>query len=114
MTNDNQSAPVDAVVPCPACDATGEMFATGIIYAEGHSGPYCRMMPCPDCNGKRVIPAAMLEWMERGKEIRHWRRSSGLTLRDAAQRAGLMPSEVSRLECGRVDNANWRELLKVE
>lgn len=108
------SAPVDAVVPCPACGATGEMYATGIIYAEGHSGPYCQMMPCPDCEGRKAIPAAMLEWIERGKEIRRWRRRSKLTLLEAAKRSGLMPSEVSRLECGRMDNVNWREMLKVE
>lgn len=101
-------------IPCPLCDGKGEFFASGIRYAEGHSGPYCRMFPCTVCNGSNVVLAAMLEWIERGKEIRDWRRSQELTLMDVAERTGLRPSEVSRLESGMVDNTNWRERLRVD
>lgn len=90
------------------------MFASGIQYAEGHSGPYCAMTQCIDCGGKKEIPEAMLEWRKRGKEIREWRRGHDLTLRDAAERCGLRPSDVSYLECGRINNADWRNILKAD
>lgn len=112
--NDIDPAEADRVVPCPACDAIGKMLATGIRYAEGHTGPYYKMLPCPDCGGQKTILAIRLEWIERGEEIRRWRRANELTLHDVAERSGLRPSEVSFLESGRVDNTNWRALMKVD
>lgn len=101
-------------IPCPMCDGKGEFLASGIKYAEGHSGPYCGMFPCTVCNGSKVVPAAMLEWIDRAREIRDWRRSQELTHMDVAERSGLRPSEVLRLEIGLADNTNWKELLKVD
>jgi hypothetical protein len=90
------------------------MYCTGILYAEGHSGPYANVFPCIDCEGKKVVPIAMLEWRRRGKEVRRWRRGLRLSLHEVAEKCGMRPSEVSYIEQGVVDNSNWRSVLKVD
>lgn len=110
--SEDELNPVSRRVTCPTCKGAGEALASGIQYAPGHSGPYSQMSQCPDCYGKGLVEMLFITRKSIGAEIRRWRRSNGLTLRQAADRAGLSPADISAMECGRVENSGWGVTLK--
>lgn len=85
-------------VRCPACcSGTFTMSAN----------------PCHMCGDGEEIPVIQLEWISRGYMMKAWRIQAGLGIRSAAERAGLQPSDILKLEKGLLDNSQWETLLKV-
>lgn len=100
---------------CPDCQGSGVMIAlTFIKYAPGHTGPPSRELPCMFCRGEKTVSAEQLRWKREGQNIKAYRRANDLTLRGAAERWGLKPSEVSTLEQGRADNTHWRRRFGID
>jgi DNA-binding XRE family transcriptional regulator len=96
-------------VTCPDCNGSGTTMAFFVKYAPGTStGPMHRELPCMFCRGKKTVTSNQMEWKTEGRKIREHRIKSGFTLREAAKRFGLKPSDISNLESGRVFNLNWK------
>jgi hypothetical protein len=68
-------------VPCPDCHGRG--YVTPIV---GHSP---LRYGCSRCRGMKLVPAAMLEWMEAGKCMGADRRRRGLSESQEARRLGI-------------------------
>ena len=99
-------------ITCPACGGDKSMIATCIRYAPGHGGPPVLEMPCFRCDGRGEITPEHMERIKVGRELREYRRDTlGLGLREASERFGMRPSELSALEQGDADNKNWKELV---
>lgn len=93
------------------CDGSGEILASGIQYAPGHSGPYARMIPCFRCCGEKTVPVEMLQWIEAGRSLRNYRQDRRIGLLEAAKLAGIKASELSAIESGR--KPNLREVTQI-
>lgn len=102
----------DQAVTCPCCQGHRKAFVTGIVYAEGHSGPYCDFIDCFMCKGSGVVAKRRLFWMEEGQRIRRRRIDAGITLLDASRAAGMKPSEWSTIESGRCDPSGFTEVIE--
>lgn len=109
MTNDvDGSAASDCSTVCSSCAGTGKVFASGIQYAPGATGPYCGEFRCNRCEGKGTISEDMVRWITQGKRMRADRLKRHLTLRDESQRLGISAGQLSAYEQGLVDNTALR------
>lgn len=100
---------MDHKMSCPACRGAGTVGAFCNKGAESsvHNGP----INCFRCRGEGRVPAAMLQWMQRGRELAARRRLAGHTLLTGAESLGLSTSQLSAIENGRVappdESAQW-------
>lgn len=88
-------------VVCTDCDGKGKVFA----FVDGHTPdgkPFSRngMYPCSRCQGSGLLTAERSRRIQIGKQWREWRMEAEYTLREAAQRRGITPSELSKIERG--------------
>ena len=58
-------------------------------------------MPCADCDGTGQWSAERLELYERGQRYREQRVLRGESLREAAKRLGVSPTQLSNFELGK-------------
>jgi hypothetical protein len=89
---------------CPGCRGLGQILATGIQYAEGHSGPYCGEFPCDRCNGSGEIPDEMVRWIEHGKVLKKRPLSQRMNLISWSALRGMTLMQWSYIERGMVNN----------
>jgi hypothetical protein len=82
-------------IVCPRCD--GDKTITVIVC------PGCQVVTreCDLCAGSGVLPPHRAEWWKTGNACRKWRQKEGLTLRKAAELAGMTATEYSRQEQGK-------------
>lgn len=92
-------------VQCPTCNGTGRILGVMPVYGPGHRGERKPVidMQCNRCNGSGEIPEVQLEWIRRGRAMRDDRLKRRVTLRAESRRRGMLPSEPSAIEQGRVD-----------
>lgn len=90
------------MVKCPDCD-NGIMVGMFPKYTEGRSGPPAVLVECDRCGGTGKVPETMLAWIEIGNQCRIIRESEDLGLRSGAVEYGMLPSELSAIESGKVD-----------
>jgi len=81
-------------IVCPRCK--GEKTISGMVC------PGFRLVTseCPQCAGSGVLPPHRADWWKGGNACRAYRKAEGLTLRKAAELAGLTAAEYSRQEQG--------------
>lgn len=94
----------DDLITCPDCQ--GEKGRTVFWDGRDPQGNVIggiRTIPCPRCGGSGQVPAAMLDWMKRGRAIRASRIARNQSMVQAAAQYGLSLSEYSNVEHGRVD-----------
>lgn len=84
---------------CRACDGHGAIGPVHINHGGGR-GEWVEQMPCRDCDGTGRWSAERLAAYERGQEHRLARVMAGETILQCAQRLGISPAEVSRMERG--------------
>lgn len=82
------------LMKCPECK--GEK----VIHPPFHPGE----IACSRCKRTGKVPKAMLQWIERGKEIKAERLARKVTLRDEARNTGVDVMVISERERGVVDN----------
>lgn len=103
---------VHDIVHCPDCE-NGNIVGLFPKYVEGVTGPPAILLDCDRCSGTGKIPAAMIEWIEIGNQCRILREIEDLGLRSGAVEYGMLPSELSRIECGKVDPTEHAKRLGV-
>jgi transcriptional regulator with XRE-family HTH domain len=87
---------------CPTCGGSVENFVTFIRYASGHTGPPSRMLPCHQCDGTGEISDEQSDWIKLGEIMRRERIGRNVGLREEAERRGMRPSTLSKMEQGRM------------
>jgi len=95
-------------VPCPDCRGSGISVANHVRYADG-KGAVNVPLHCSRCEGSGRVPDEMFPWIEAGRRMRARRLKANRTLRAEAARRGMLPSELSMMECGKIkpiDDAN--------
>ena len=91
------------MITCPACD--GNKKSVGIGCGPGGCKPMT--FKCFTCNGIGEIWEERLKWIETGKKIRERRLERNITQREEARQLGVLPSDYSDIEQGRVENSKW-------
>lgn len=85
---------------CQRCNGLGTV---GPVHINKGDAPHeWRMMRCDGCNGSGYWTAAQAIRARDGEAMRAARVERGETLRMAARRMGITPSQLSAIECGRV------------
>jgi len=89
---------------CPRCHGEGVLVGTG-------STTYGKRLPvrldCPLCEGTGVIKPEQEDWIIRGRLLRKTRvEKLKIGMRNFAFTNGMLPSEVSKIESGIVDNSS--------
>lgn len=102
----------EKIVRCPDCE-DGKVVGMFPKYVAGVTGPPAIVLDCDRCKGTGKIPAAMMVWIEIGKTCRAIRQIEDLGLRSGAVEYGMLPSELSRIECGKVDPTGHARRLGV-
>lgn len=97
------------LVTCPDCSGRGHI-ARFVDGAEG--GRYEPELRCLRCKGAKTITQQEAEWIVRGWTCMERRRAGQESLRDAAQRFGMQPVDVSQMEHGKRDPAPLEEAWK--
>jgi transcriptional regulator with XRE-family HTH domain len=87
--------------PCTFCSGKGEAFAFS-NRGEDSSTHTAGMMECPTCKGSGSITDAHYGLILSGKKMREERVAAGMTLSEAAARAGVTVTQLSAIENGRV------------
>ena len=86
------------LVKCPDCKGKRQVFAH--VNYGGH-GEF-KHIDCTRCGGIGAIPEQMLAWIDEGNKRRMERVARAATLREEAERLGLSPVELSKIERGLV------------
>lgn len=94
---------MSATIKCWECDGTGTYGQTF------HRGLNIKI-DCYRCNATGQVPTEMLQWVEKGKEIRTRRQAEKKTLREYGLLYGLTAAGMSDLETGRIDNTEFQPL----
>ena len=81
---------------CSACDGKGHFSA--LVYFT--SGCEVRDTACTRCIGVGHIPAAIVDWLERGEAMRQNRIDRHVSLGEEARHRGMSPVELSNMEHG--------------
>jgi hypothetical protein len=100
---------IEKMEPCPLCEGEQTLLATGIRYSPDFKGPRPNAMnvPCFGCEGSGIVSQQKLARMERGERWHGYRVNTlQLTLREAASKWGMNPSQLSRLEQGK-EETDW-------
>lgn len=87
-------------IKCPCCGGSGVMigFTNG---GQDLSTHRFGGTTCFRCSGAGEVPAAMSEWIARGKELRKRRFAAGYTLLTGAKALGMTTAQLSAIETGR-------------
>ena len=88
---------------CPECN--GEGSTTGF----GCPGFKLITLPCTLCKGLKVITDEQAKWVEHGAKLREARLANHVSLRESARLKGILPSELSDFEFGRINNLHIKE-----
>jgi hypothetical protein len=83
-------------VECPDCQGEGHVRAIGC----GKKGPVALIMDCELCGNTGSIDAQRHGWLEEGRKLKDDRISRGLVMRKEAERRGMNPVELSKMERG--------------
>lgn len=92
---------------CPECDGRGTFAA----FVDGHRpdgtawGEFRPAVQCFLCGGAGKIPEEHLKWRAIGEAHRKARVKRMESIREAAERLGVSPSQLSAMEYGRLDPA---------
>lgn len=91
---------------CPSCDGAKQVF----VFADGHTPdgkPWARngYRDCLTCDGWGEITQAYAERIEVGRMMRDARVKAGVSLLEAAKQMGCSPADLSRVERGKLPNA---------
>ncbi len=92
----------DSPLTCVECGGKGVLIGMFPRYAPGYQGPrkpYVELT-CNRCNGSGQMPAIHVEWMKTGDEMKRERLSRHMGLRAEAERRGISPSVLSKMENG--------------
>jgi len=76
-------------VTCLQCDGFGKLFNR-----DGSK------FSCDMCQGSGNMKIKHVLWKLQGEIIQEWRKSQGLTLRKCAEKHGIDPSNLSKMERG--------------
>ncbi len=113
MSNESSPvAPVQNFVRCPDC-GNGKLLCMYPKFTQAETGPTAIEIDCDRCSGTGKIPQKMLLWMEIGSQCRMMRHVEDMGLREGAVAYGMLPSELSRIECGKVDPTEHAKRLGV-
>lgn len=95
---------------CPLCNGAKTQLAMFPRYVHGYTGERkaCIEMPCSLCQGSGTIQEEQLRWYEDGRLMRAERINRGVGLRQEAEIRGMLPSELSNMEQGRIKPV-WRD-----
>lgn len=102
MSNSAIHTGTDTEITCPDCEGKGALqgFSNGGADLSKHSyGP----LPCFRCKGARTVPAAMLEWIAKGKILRMERAKRGETMYQMALRLNVSSARISAREQGKIN-----------
>lgn len=83
---------------CPECKGNG--FKSGFVCP----GFKPITLPCALCKGGKVISEEQMRWVEHGVKLKAARLAKRIPLRESARLQGIMASELSDIEFGRVNN----------
>ena len=91
-------------VTCVSCGGAGKVTGIMPVYGPDHKGERKPVIDieCHRCDGSGLMPAIHLEWIKLGRAMKIKRLERAVTLRAEAQRRGMLPSELSAMEQGRV------------
>jgi hypothetical protein len=99
------------MIPCPKCDGGKNELVSFPAFPHGKMLEKMRKMsveelksffPCYQCNGKGEITEEMLQWISDGHILKDRRIRAQLTLMQAAHKLGILPSELSYMETGKI------------
>ncbi|MDH3360097.1 MAG: helix-turn-helix domain-containing protein [Desulfobulbaceae bacterium] len=88
---------------CPICEGKKKGLAF-LNRGEDYRTHTQQEIVCLTCNGQGTITTEMMNRINKGKELRKRRIAKRLTLRQAASKLGILPSQLSAIEHGRVVN----------
>lgn len=100
-----EPAPAEPLSECPVCSGTGKLLGVFPVYAEDvpqADRKPCIEFDCMKCGGTGKVTATQLWRIAAGNLSKQERLSRDMTLREEAERLGILPSELSRLENGHV------------
>jgi len=83
---------------CPECN--GEGSTTGFVCP----GFKLITLTCTLCKGEKVITDEQVKWVEHGAQLKKARIAKRITLRESARLQGILASELSDIEFGRINN----------
>lgn len=84
---------------CDLCGGKKEVFA---FAANGLD----QLIICPRCNGSGVMKLRNPDWVVRGICMRRARIAARVGLRERAKQLGILPSEYTDMEHGRIEPAD--------
>lgn len=84
----------------PNCDGQKQTYA----HVRTSTGGGWRWLKCHTCDGVGTITVEQAHRIAEGERRREDRKSRMMTLREEAARLGISPTELSRIENGRVDS----------
>lgn len=87
---------------CPDCKGSGKNIADHVRYADGSSVSNVPLR-CSRCVGAGFVPDEMAAWIIKGRSLRNARLASNRSLREEANRRGMAPMLLSRMEFGKVE-----------
>lgn len=94
-------------IRCWDCEGKGGHMAggfwDGVRDGAEVGGVFQGWMACVRCGGAGRVPEVMRGWADLGGEMRERRVAREESLRAAARRVGVKPSEYADMEAGRVD-----------
>lgn len=100
----NQRLPKDARIVCPSCNN----IPPGPKLCFAHNATCCmpeiRNDPCDFCGGLGHVSLEKAEAWVTGRKMREERLARNESLREAAKRMGIKPSELSAIEHGKIES----------
>ena len=87
---------------CVSCEGRGYLLGIFPIYADGYAGERKPVIeiPCDRCGGSGKMPQEHQRWIEEGAALKRERMSRQIGMRMEAERRGIDPSELSKMERG--------------
>lgn len=91
---------------CPECKGSGKSGPAFVRRSDGS----CRIeeINCTTCSGRKTMPDEYPQWREIGRRMMEDRRRRRVSLSDEARRRGMLSSELSAMEFGKIQpRAIW-------
>ncbi len=85
------------MITCPECH--GHKTGLAIVMTAGKAFE----MDCPTCNGTGQVTAEFMLRLHEGRAMRDARIQRGVGLREEAERRGILPSDLCKMENGHLE-----------